>query len=270
MRFNEGAGKAQTDLRFVLGEGIESAREVYASEEEIGPARVENGELVFDIGQYGVKSFALVLKKPAVSAEKKAEHRIDLTPHYNAGAYSSNGSGAEGLTAQGDCYPAELVPATILFAGVSYQTGDRADGKMNAVRAAGQTIPLPEGCTTLHMLAASVGGDKQARFQAGGKAVTLEIADFAENIAAWDLYDLGQSGYVKRQAPAFKATHRHARGKDKAAACAYMFAYTLDIRGAASVTLPDDADIILFAATAVDDSAHGLRCVSPLYDQRAR
>ena len=47
IRFNEGGGKAQSNVRFTLGEGIVSAREVYASEEAIGPALVQDGALVF-------------------------------------------------------------------------------------------------------------------------------------------------------------------------------------------------------------------------------
>jgi len=270
VRFNEGAGEEQAGVRFALGDGIASAREVYASEEEIGPARVENGELVFDIRACGVKSFALTLKNASVPIEAKKTQPIDLSAYYNVDAYSPNGSRSDGgLTDQGDCYPSELVPDTIRFAGVSYPTGGKADGEMNAARAAGQSIPLPAGFTHLKLLAASVNGDKEAAFKAGGKTITLEIADFAENVAAWDLIDLGQSGYVKRQTPAFKATHRHTEGKDNTAASAYMFLYTLDIGGAASVMLPDDEDIIIFAAVAQDDSAN-LRCVSPLYDERER
>jgi len=241
VRFNEGAGKAQTGVRFSLGEGIVSAREVYASEEAIGPASVINGELVFDIGKYGVKTFALTLKAPGVSARRKDARAVDLSSLYNVDMYSGNANKADGSL--DDCYPSELVPDTILFAGVPCRTGDKADGRMNAVRAAGQTISLPEGYTNLKLLAASVNGDKKADFRIGGEAVTLEIADFAENLAAWDLYDLGQSGYVKEQIPAFKATHRHTGGKDNIAASTYMFLYTLDVGAAGSVTLPDEASI---------------------------
>jgi len=275
VRFNEGAGEEQAGVRFTLGEGIESAREIYASEEEIGPAQLDDGALVFDIGAYGVKSFALTLQPQAMGAWRKYAGNytqfVDLSDAYNIDAYSGNANKADGgLTTVGDCYPAELVPDNILFAGVPYRTGDKADGALNAVRAAGQTIPLTPGYTTLKLLAASVGGDKAVDFKIGGKTVTLEIADFAENVAAWDLYDLGQSGYIKEQVPAFKATHRHTAGEDNIAACTYMFVYSLDISDAASVTLPDDGDVIIFAATAMNDEHDGLRCVSPLRDTRAR
>jgi len=269
VRFNEGAGKAQSDVRFSLGEGIVSAREVYASEEELGPAVVQNGELVFDIAKYGVKTFALTLRRPGVSAAPRDAFPIDLSAYCNADAYSGNGNKSDGgLTPLGDCYPSELVPDEILFAGIKYKTGGKSDGSMNAIRAAGQTIPLPAGYTGLKLLAASVNGDKEVDFTIGGRTVALEIADFAENVAAWDLYDLQQSGYVKEQAPAFKATHRHTAGEDNIAASTYMFLYTIDADGATGVTLPDDGDIIIFAATAVGGDLFA--CVSPLHDQRER
>jgi len=252
-------------VRFTLGEGIVSAREIYASEEELCPAKVENGALVFGIGAYGVKSFALTLKAPGNTAKAKETQAIDLTELFNVDAYSSNENKSDGgLTVLGDCYPSELVPDSILFAGVPYATGDKADGALNAIRAEGQTISLPRGYTSLKLLAASVRGDKKADFKVGGRAVTMDIADFAENVAAWDLHDLNQSGYVKEQAPAFKTTHRHSAGKDNTAAITYMFLYTFD----GSVTLPDDGDIVVFAATAVGGDAFA--CVSPLHDQRER
>ena len=271
VRFNEGAGEAQNDVHFTLGEGIVSAREVYASEEAIGPAVAENGDLVFDIGAYGVKSFALTLKKSGTQAQKKQEHSIDLAPYYNTDAYSGNANKSDGaLTAENDSYPSELVPAAIRYAGVTYQTGNKSDSELNAIRTAGQTIPLPAGYTVLKLLAASVNGDKEVDFNIAGKAVTLDIADFSENVAAWDLYDLEQSGYIKEQEPAFKATHRHTAGEDNIAASTYMFAYTLDARSAASVTLPDDRDIIIFAITAVNEANDGLRRTMPMRDTRTR
>ena len=268
VRFNEGAGKNQSNVRFSLGEGIASAREVYASEEETGPARVINGELVFGIGKYGVKSFALTLKAPGVSAADKDAQVIDLRPYNNIDIYSSNANKSDGSL--DDCYPSELVPDTVVFAGVPYQTGEKAEGCLSAVRAAGQTIALPAGYTALKLLAASVGGDKTADFTVGGEPITLEIADFAENIAAWDLYDLHQNGYIKKQIPAFKATHRHTAGRDNIAASTYMFLYTFDISKATEIALPDDGDIMIFAATAVNEGANGLFCVSPLHDERER
>ena len=40
VRFNEGSGEAAENVEFTLGSGIQSAREVYASEEEVEGSEV--------------------------------------------------------------------------------------------------------------------------------------------------------------------------------------------------------------------------------------
>ena len=274
VRFNEGSGTPAQDVAFSLGSGIESFREVYASEEDVPKdeavkASIQNGKLVFDIGAYGVKTFALTLKKADTKAAALKTKSVDLP--YNIDVYSSNAKKADGgFNLIGDAYAAELVPNSFVSAGIPYTTGSKKDGDKNAVRAAGQTIKLPAGYNTLKILAASTNGDKDAVFKVGGKNVPLTIGDYAENIGAWDLADLNISGYVKEQTPALVTTHRHTNGEDNIAATTYMFSYELDVTGAESVTLPNDDSILLFAATAVNDENRKLTAASELYDQRER
>ncbi|CZT55492.1 Endo-1,4-beta-xylanase A precursor [Eubacteriaceae bacterium CHKCI005] len=268
IRVNEGTGEAASNVEVYLGEGIESAREIYASEEEIGPATVKDGKLVFDIGAYGVKSFAVTLKEPTEKADARQMTPVDLP--YNIDAYSSNDNKMDGsINALNETYPSELVPDSVLSSGITYQMGSKEDGQNNAVAAKGQTITLPEGYNTLHLLAASTQGDKDVTFRVGDKDVTLNIGDYKENVGCWDQYDLGIKGYVKDQDPALIATHRHTAGVDNIAATTYMFAYDLDISGASTITLPDDDSIIIFAATAENDAAK-TEAVSELYDHRER
>ncbi len=47
--------------------------------------------------------------------------------------------------------------------------------------------------------------------------------------------------------------HIHETDKDNRGDELYFFAYTLDIRGASSVTLPEDNGLMLLAATVVTD-----------------
>ena len=75
---------------------------------------------------------------------------------------------------------------------------------------------------------------------------------------------------MKEQVPAIVATHRHTFGADNVAAITYMFSYTIDITGAAEITLPNDSDIILFAATAADEENSRISAVSRLHDERER
>lgn len=269
IRVNEGSGQEQKGVKIRLGNGIKSAREVYASEEEIGPANVVNGNLVFDIGAFGVKSFAVTLEDSNIQSNQVKSVAVDLP--YNIDAYSGNQNRKDGgLNLVGDCYPAELLPDTIVSGGISYRLGSKNDGQKNAVACDGQTIPLPSGYSTLKILAASLNGDRDAVFSVDGKDITLNIADFSENIATWDLPYLGVTGYVKEQTPAIVATHRHTNGRDNIAATTYMFSYSIDITGAKSISLPKDKNIVIFAATAVDDKNTKLEAISPMYDRRER
>lgn len=269
IRVNEGAGTYQSNVEISLGNGIVSAREIYASEEAIGPATVRNGKLVFSLGAYDVKSFAVKLADPANPGQANDQAYVDLP--YNVDVYSFNGNKADStMDRVANAYPAEKVNEIETAAGVSYKMGNTENGKNNAVKANGQTITLPQGYTTLKILAASLDGDKNAQFKVDSKTVTLNIADFSENVAAWDLKDLGMTGYVKQQTPAVVTNHRHSGGEDNQAATTYMFSYTLDITGAKTVTLPQDGDIIVFAATAVDESESKATCVTQQFDQRER
>ncbi len=266
VRVNDMSGQAQSGVTLTMGNGIQSATEVYTSEEYKADATVKNDQLVFDLAGYEVKTFALKLKAADKAAAVKTDSKALALP-YNVDAYSSNANKADGgITTLGDCYPTELVPSVVKFAGVSYTMGPTADGQNNAVRSQGQKLTLDSGYDTLYILAASVAGDKEATFLVDGKAVTLEIGDYAENIGAGTLYDLGITAYIKEQMPAFEATHRHTGGKDNVVASTYMFTYALDITGASTVTLPNDSDIILFAATQQADAAIAATLVTPVMD----
>ena len=268
VRVNEMSGSSQSGIQLSLGAGITSAREVYATEQSIGAATVQDGKLVFDMGRYAVKTFALTLAddgQTGTSLESTA-----LTLPYNTDVYSSNADKDDtDMTYMKEAYPAELVPSTILSGGIQYSTGSKADAQNNAVRANGQTITLPSGYSNLKLLAVSTNGDKSAEFNIGGTSKTLKIADFSEHVALGDIKSLNITGYIKEQIPAFVATHRHTAGKDAIAKTTYMFKYELDVSGASSITLPNDKDIIIFAATLTKEQNKKAECVSALHDQRA-
>jgi len=276
VRVNETKGKALTAATLSMGNGIASAREVYASEEPIGPATVSGGALQFELGKYGIKTFALTLNPPQTPAQKNASLAVTLP--YNADVFSSNNNKSDGaMTMMGDAYPTELVPDKISSGGVEYVMGPKDDGSNNAVELKGQTITLPTSANmpttqrVLNLLAVSARGDVAATFNfGGGNTQTVEIGDYSENVAAWDMYGLGYKGYVKKQTPAFMATHRHTDGKDNVAASTYMFSYALDVpETATGVTLPNLEDVYILAATLVDNPAK-LTPASQLYDQRER
>lgn len=89
VRLNEGAGSSHDKFTLSLGEGIESAREIYASEEPLGSAVVEDGKLVTSFTPYQIRSFALTLKKSRVQAEKPISVPAQLA--YDKNIITANG-----------------------------------------------------------------------------------------------------------------------------------------------------------------------------------
>ncbi|MBQ5883525.1 MAG: alpha-mannosidase, partial [Clostridia bacterium] len=66
IRLNESAKKEIKDFALTIGNGIESAEEIYASEEFIKTATVKSGKLITSFAPYEIKTCALKLKKPDI------------------------------------------------------------------------------------------------------------------------------------------------------------------------------------------------------------
>lgn len=250
VRVNEGEGLAKQGVKLRFGEGIESAREVFASEEDRGPAMVLDGELVFDIGAFEPKTFALTLKKTSVKSVRPVMTPVDLP--YNIKAITQQNN-TESALADTLSVPAELVPNTIVCGGVRFAV--TADGERNALVCRGQTLTLPPHCRRLYLLACSTDGDRKTVLRVGETETQLRVQDWVEAPGAWDLIGLGETGYIKKDALGWNATHAHSRDGDVIAKQLYFFKYALDIpSGVTTVTLPKVEEILILAAVASDET----------------
>lgn len=237
VRFNEGANKAIDNYTFTLGEGIESARELYASEEFIADASVVNGCLVTSFKPYEVKTFALKLKPAAVG--KKAESSPIAIEYSNVKTH----------------IPDSLLPETIVTGGVTFKID-----KNDFMLCKGQTIQVKEG-NKLKLLCASLGNDINAKFTVDGKDVYKTVNSMEQAYAAWDLYDFKEMAYVKGGQLGYEFTHSvDDNGKTRYAKGLYYWVITLD----GNTVLPNNADIAILAATEVHSSDAAL--VTPLED----
>lgn len=253
VRFNEGAGRNAENVRFTLGDGIESAREVFASEEKLGEASVVNGELVFSINRYEPKTFALKLKAFKSSVQKANEKALDLPYNLCSTTYNSQRFAAS-LDGNNQSIPAELFPETITCGNISFKMGSKEAECKNALIANGQEIKIPSGYKTLYFLACSLNGDKNAVFTLDGDEKVIRIQDYQERIGAWDLYSAEETGYIKRDVLAWNATHTHCPTGDNVAKHLYIFRYKIELNGnEQTLKLPIDSSIAIFAATASDE-----------------
>ncbi len=261
VRVNEGNNNTHKNVRLSLGNGIVSAREIYASEEHIGDATVKDGSLVFDMNPYEVKSFALTLA-PLAKKGKTVPYLFVELP-LNTKAFSSNQSRLDnGIYGKNYTIPAELVPDVITSGGVSFAVNK---GKYDSLLADGQTIALDGGYNKLVILCASLDGDRECTFDVDGKPAKIKVSDIEERPFAWDLYGMKRTAKIKTDVLGWECTHTHSANGDDYAHQLFFFKYEIETDGAKSLRLPCDKNLFILAATQIKTDCE-CKCVTQLYD----
>jgi len=280
VRLQELAGEPVDGVRVVFARPVTSAREVNGAEEPLdGAVTVSDGALVCGLRPFQPRAFAVRLAAPPARLDPPVAQTLDLP--WNLDGVSDDTDRADGdFDGEGRTIAGELLPATLTVAAVPYRTGPRGAGEPNVVACAGQRLALPAGkWERLTLLAAAVGGDREATFRVDGSPRALRIQDHAEPVGQWDSRlvagelrsDPAQiaPGYVKTAPVAWVGTHRHdARGRNEAYAFTQVCRYSLDLpRGAREVTLPDDARIRVIAATVTRGGNDATRPASVLIER---
>lgn len=262
IRVNESAGRRADRVEVFLGKGILSAREVYATEEEIGEATVLDGRLVFDLAPYEVKTFALTLLSCNVSSR---EEQTVLPLPYNIKATSFNSDRSEGIIPTINVsIPSEIFPKVIDCCGVRFETGNVHD-EFNALVCNGQRIKTKG--KKLYFIAASLYGDRAYDFGLGDTARTsIKVNAVNERIGGWDLYNLAETAFIKTGKLAWECTHTHSKSGDNVASRLFFFMYEINTERFDEVVLPSDSGLIILAATESND-AHLVRLNTALYDR---
>lgn len=257
VRLNEGAGKPVEKFTLTLGEEVESAREIYASEEPLGDAVVEDGKLVTSFAPYQIRSFALTLKKSGVKAQKSVSKPAQID--FDKNIITSNGGQAGDFEMN---IPRELIPDVITANGVNFEIS-KTD--KNACVMKGQTVKISDDTDKLCLLCASFGGDKNAAFDVDGSTVTRRILSGDEPFAGWDLPDLGDVAFVKQGKLGWEATHSHTNGRDNIAKGLCFYITEIDVKGKNSVILPVDKNIVVISATEVKNRSG--KIISKTFDE---
>ncbi len=225
VRFNEAAGKAVKDFSFTLGEGIEAAQEIWASEEYRGEATVKDGKIVCDFKPFEVKSFCFTLKNSEVKARKPVSTPLEIE--------------ANGDT---DYIPEVLRRDEINVYGIKF----KLNGK--EMVADGQTIEVKDGKRVALLCTNFRGNDF--------------VNNAYEAYARWDLYDFGETAYIKDGRLGYEFTHcLDQNGKVQFAKGLYFWIKILD----ETTELPVDSDIAIIAATEIE--APVSRLLTPLEDR---
>lgn len=261
IRVNEGTNKAHQGVRLTLGNGIASAREIYASEEHIGEAVTEEGALIFDMKPYEVKSFALTL----VPSDKKAEkaEQLSLELPLNIKAITPNEKRVGGIYNKRFTIPDELIPDTITSGGVNFSINK---GKYNALLSNGQRVELNTDYNKLVILCASLNGDKEFTLKLDDRDVKIKVSDIEERPFAWDMYSLKRTAKIKTDVLGWECTHTHYGNADDYARQLFFFKYEIDTEGAKTLTLPEDRDLFILSAAQLKSNTE-CRCATELYDR---
>lgn len=251
VRFNEGVNKKAEHVAFTLGNGIISAREIYASEEPLGDAAVENGALVFDIDPFDVKSFALTLAPRENPARRPEQKQIKLEGNFPVFC-EQNEAPKQLLKAASLRFPRELAPSQFIYCGIDFHLNPRT-----AVECKGQKIHFVEEWDKLYFIITSMGGDKEElEFRVGEQIQKINVPSVDDRIGRWDLYSMNETANIKECRLAYAFTHAHdSNGNDVIAHQMYLFRCELELNGAHTIQLPSESGVLLFAATAVRGEA---------------
>lgn len=242
VRFNEGENKAVENFEFTLGEGIESARELFASEEYIADATVKNSRLVTDFKPYEVKTFALKLKAPKAYGKKPVCEPVPLDYSYT-----------------NTHIPQSLMPENITTAGVTFKM-QNAYALCN-----GQSINVKKGNRLVLLCASLTDEDITEKFVVNGKEVYKTVNSANKPFAQWDLYDFKEMAHVKSGNLGYEFTHSvDDNGNTLFAKGLYFWSVSFD----SSVTLPVNKNIAVLSAVQVSGNEHQL--LTPLYDEVAK
>lgn len=262
VRVYEWAGEDQQDVRLSFPLPISSVREVNGIEEDIpdGQCTIDNGQLVFSIGRYQPKTFAVRPTSMAFVTYGGTEIGLPsgrpITLPYNLDLMSYDSARGNAATTYTYAYPAELIPDTLTCDGIDFVMGPRENSAKNVLRLGdGQVLTLDRkpGERKLYLLMASptVAG-AQVTVKFGGQETVLNVPYFSGRAAEPPSCTTLTENY-RRQDIVFASSHAH-KVSDKTnqtMQMLYIYKYGIELpEGVTEVTLSSsDRKTFLFAAT---------------------
>ncbi len=237
---------------------ISRCYEINGDETVVKELSVSDSRLTFDIGHNSIKSFAIEFS----SAVTVPSDTKPISLAFNAVGITKDGEASLSTLKNSVSVPEELLPDDFIFAGASFAF---SRDKLNCLIADGSKITVPSGYTTLHLLCTSVNGDKLVSFKTGSDEAMRYIPDCTEALGHWDMMQQKKTGYIKEIPQAITFSHHHNDKGNAVAQQLYLFDIAIPIDTSGEITLPDDNDIIIYAATAVNDGI-SIKKGSPHFD----
>lgn len=263
VRVYETGGKAPQNAVLTFAGNILSANEADGTEKATGSAAFNGNQLQVSIQPNSIKTYKLRLNAAGKAALKSEQ----LPLNYDRKCFSWNEFRWEADFESGYSYAAELIPAELTVNRVPFRLETKEE--LNGMACTGDTLQLPAGHTynRLYILAAAATAEQDSKgiFRAGKSAQEVVVPSYTGFIGQWGHTGYTQ-GYLKDAEVAYIGTHRHSAEGDQAYEFTYMFRFAIDIPAKATqIILPDNKDIVLFAATLVEEPYAPAEAVSTLF-----
>jgi len=275
VRLQELLGKELQNGELGFAGKIVSAYEVDGQERKTGEASVKNGKLLFDLGKFGIRSFAIQLEPAAEKFNPPDCTELPIT--YDQDVVSPDKNRRSGrFDGKGVSIPSELFPENLEVDGITFKLGPKGEGQNNVMSCSGQKVLLPKtgNYNCLYILAAAL-TDTTGVFKTGGQKMSLRVQSYQGNIGQadrreWDRFGRIKKvdkGFIKTDEVAWFATHLHMDTANIPYKYAYIYKYAIDVTPATgTIQLPENEAIKIFAMTVADNSFDQVKPCAPLYD----
>lgn len=264
VRVYETGGASEQDASLAFAGKVVSAEEADGTEKTIGKATVIDGKLAVSVKPNSIKTYKIRLEGKGKGAESAKYQSLPLD--YDRKCFSWNEFRGSANFDAGYSYAAELVPAEMTVNRVPFhlETKEELDG----LTCEGDTLRFPAGHSynRLYVLAAAASdNDVKGTFTAGKNTREVVVPSYTGFIGQWG-HKGHTKGFLKDADVAYVGTHRHSTMGNHAYEFTYMFKYGIDIpEGVTEVVLPDNKDIVIFAATLADEPFAQAKAVSTLF-----
>ena len=242
---------------------IKSAVEADGTEKTLRDASFNGNDLSVSLGKNGIATYKVTFDVPR---QAKQPELVSLNLPFNKKCYSLNAFESDANFSEGYSYALEIMPDTITSAGIPFVI--EKDALLDGLQCNGDTILLPEGdYSKLYILAAATKEEGSAHgvLTAGKNTETLVVPSYTGFIGQWGHTDHTQ-GFLLDDEVGYVGTHRHSPDGDCPYEFTYMYKYSIDIPAKTrQIVLPDNSDIVIFAATLASGLPEEVTPASQLY-----
>lgn len=267
IRLYDVLGKGIQKVRLSFAGEIVSAVEADGTEKTLGKVSYEGNVLPVQVNPFSIATYKVRLKKADMPQSTVRQVAMQLPFDRKCSTY--NEFRGEADFESGYSYAAELLPDSLMCDGVHFRLGEKET--FNGLSCKGDTLMVPEGYNRLYFLAAAASEDDiPVQFTLGKQLVRLVVPSYTGFVGQWG-HEGHTEGYLKPEQVAYVGTHRHASDGDHPYEFTYMFKLGMNIpKDVTSIVLPDNKDVVIFAATLVQEEQPSAISASTLFTTNNR